>query len=85
MKTELIAECKVNACRNSLSIQIFRSGNAYVCERRQLERDGTESTQLLPFRTAEALQTFIKSDSYYREYPRTLDTITSAMWKYLHG
>lgn len=85
MTTELIAECKVHAGRNSLSIKVFRSGKAYVCERWQVERDGTESTQSLPFNRAETLQTFIKSDSYYQEYRKTLDTISLAMGKYLNG
>lgn len=85
MTSDLIVKCSINAGRNSLSIKVLRSHNAYVCERRQVERDGTESIQSFPFSTLETLQTFIKSDSYYQTYAGNLDMITSAMGKYING
>lgn len=82
---EPIAECSLSAGRNALIIKIFRAGNAYVCERKQVERDGTESIQSLPFKTLATLRSFIESDGYYPENSKRLNMITLTVGRLLNG
>lgn len=83
--TEPIAECSLSAGRNALSIKVFRAGNAYVCERKQIERDGTESIQTLPFKTLATLRSFLENDCYYAEYAKRLNAITLTVGRLLNG
>ena len=85
MRQNTIVECKVYSGRNILNIQVYRSGNNFVCDRSHIERDGTESIQTLTFSNISTLETFIKKDSFYQSYPKDLDTITLVMGKYFNG
>ena len=85
MPTNMIVECKVHSGRNTLKIQVYRSGNAFACDRSHIERDGTESTQSFIFKSVSTLEAFIKNDSFYQSYPKDLDTITLVMGKYFNG
>ena len=80
-----IAECSFSVGRNALTIKVLRSGNAYVCERKHVERDGTESVQSLPFQTLTTLRSFIENDCYYPEYSKRLNTMTLIAGKVLRG
>lgn len=82
---EQIAECSLSTGRNELSIKVFRAGNAYLCERKQVERDGTESIQTLSFKTLATLRSFIENDCYYPEYAKRLNAITVTLGKRLNG
>jgi hypothetical protein len=48
-----------------LNVRIYRDGQAFVCERELVERDGTSFTMVLPFSKTEAARTLLTSDPHF--------------------
>ena len=60
----------------TLNIRIYRQGEALVCEREIVERDGTSFTMVLPAREPEQVRALLAADPYY---PRLRPQVGRAM------
>ena len=66
-----------------LNVRIYREGEAFVCERELVERDGTSFTMVLPFKEPDEVRTLLEGDPHYervrREVARTLSMLDRAL------
>ena len=79
----LLSEFSSTLGSEILKVRIYRSREAFVCERELVERDGTSFTMVLPFRDARAARNLLTSDPYYSrvrgEVWRVLGRLSKAM------
>lgn len=84
-KVALIVERNFRISRDALCIRFYRMGNRYFCDRILVERDGTESTQSVPFSSLEEIVAFLKSDPLYKACRSEFDSIALMIKKALNG
>jgi hypothetical protein len=87
MKTprELITEKTFSHSRDVLNFKIFRSSASFICERKQTERDGTETILCVTFDSLKMLLEFFESDPLYKKHQKEFDSIVRSMRKLLGG
>ena len=61
----LLSEFSSRLRAETLKVRIYREGEAFVCERELVERDGSSFTMALPFREPEAARELLEADPYY--------------------
>lgn len=84
MSREILAQCEIRVSREFLSVEIFRVGGSYVCERSLKERDGTESTQCFSFDKTDQLSKFLISDPFYIQHQSEFDTLFKSVGKIIN-
>ena len=84
----LLSEFSSRLGAETLKVRIYREGEAFVCERELVERDGTSFTMVLPFREPEAVRDLLEADPYYSQVRSEVGRALGALHKALreeHG